>query len=264
MCIISDSIKKVANTKILVINSKDQTGQITVYENRVDTHSMSNAMILPVPHPDTVNFIDLSKYNHIFNQCERDFFDRETTLGIRKGTYSSTNTLSRDSELEVFDVGSYSVSLAKNVGDLERLNGMFNLTSGCKDFISRTYTSKIWGFVVCRLKQGDHTYHPLAYSHRLLNNNYFIPTMHYHDHGSLFGSSLHESDWDHDIYIYNGDTTGMKFAPLSTRRDPLERFKWSGKCSLDSTLLDFAPVKSGTKLNIEGDYKNGDIFIPVM
>ena len=62
MCLISTEIQQVSKTKILVAPNSDNTRQLVVYSNYVNNVSNSNAMVLPVPLPHTIKFIDLSKY----------------------------------------------------------------------------------------------------------------------------------------------------------------------------------------------------------
>lgn len=37
-----------------------------------------------------------------------------------------------------------------------------------------------FGFIICKLNSGKEKYHPLAYSHKIIDSKIFIPTKHYH------------------------------------------------------------------------------------
>ena len=41
--------------------------------NEVINNCKNNVMILPVPYPDTIEFIDLSNYTNIFEDCQKSF-----------------------------------------------------------------------------------------------------------------------------------------------------------------------------------------------
>jgi hypothetical protein len=85
--------------------------------------------------------------------------------------------------LAVFNVGSYSVSVANNLTDLHRVDtSVFN---NCSDVLRQHYTEPYWGFIICQLRDGNQKYHPFAYSHVMLNGTFFIPTRHYHPDNQL-------------------------------------------------------------------------------
>jgi hypothetical protein len=137
MCIISNPVETVSQTKILVAPSKDKTRQLTIYSNQVNNTSESNAMILPVPNPSSVKFVDLSAYKHIFTDVDRAFYKPQTR------SYESKIRLSfgtNSAKLQVFNVGSYKASLAMNFEDLKRVDdSVFKLSSGCCDLLKESY-----------------------------------------------------------------------------------------------------------------------------
>jgi hypothetical protein len=82
MCIISGPVISVNSTKILALPSNDGTRQLTVYRNAVATPE-SNAMCLPCPNPETIEFESVPK--DIFSQCSSSFGFR-MTRGARGGS----------------------------------------------------------------------------------------------------------------------------------------------------------------------------------
>lgn len=293
MCIIANEVKEVSHTKIMVATNAARTHQVTVYSNMVNSVTSENAMILPVPYPSSVRFADLSKYTTVFGDCQKDFFNARQTLS-RSMSYGVKSQNSNDS-LAIFDVGSYSVSLANNVADLDRINESFQITEECLQFMKSRYTAAFWGFIICKLKSGAHEYHPFGYSHALLNKIFFIPTLHYHVHNNssfpymgasdlsglaapwesdhmsahlgykksnparLPASGPSESgmsdDWGHDIYVYNGEPCEFGSCEMT----------WGGSCSVNSAKLQFplAPCKQAQQLKLHGVHPNRDIFIKV-
>ena len=66
MCIIINPIETIYNTKIIIsINNKLE--QLTIYSNCINNKDKINYMILPVPNPNTLEFIniDLSTLNNL-------------------------------------------------------------------------------------------------------------------------------------------------------------------------------------------------------
>lgn len=144
---ISNEILKVSKTKILVGLNYNKTKQIIIYSNFIDNLSESNAMILPVPLPETVEFINLSKYENLFEDCEKCFYNN--TRSTRKCDSSSNNIL------EIFNVGSYKVSLAKNLKEINNVNSnIFKLSKGLKKILEKYYYQEYWGFIICKLDEG--------------------------------------------------------------------------------------------------------------
>ncbi len=279
MCIISGPVKSVSDTQIFVGTNKDRTSQVTVYGNKVDNVSRGNAMILPVPFPSSLRLIDLSNYTDIFKDCALDFHDPTATLSYSRGIDGFSNS---KSVLPVFNVGSYSVSVAQNLSDLKRVDAsVFIMHKECFDILSQHYRESYWGFLICQLKNGNHKYHPMAYSHAILNNTFFIPTRHYHaetaphmvgpimgvntrggagfgfgDIGAIGGGGESHAggDWNHTIYVHNGLKSGYR-----------GKYEWSKTCHVNKLPLQFPLSKARhfERIDIEGQHENVDIWIPV-
>ncbi len=295
MCIINSEIESVSNTKILVGLSKDNKRQITVYSNMVDTPVSNNFMILPVPHPKSVQFINLSNYKTIFNDCDSCFFDEDDqTFG---DTFSYSNSYnSADRKLEVMNIGSYKVSLAMCLDDVKHVDkSVFELSLGCSELLEKTYKEKHWGFIICKLSKGNEEYHPFGYSHDILDKQVFIPCKHFHyEHKkfkhfnarnindlSMFSSSSYDAagnyksidatpmisnsesadDWEHDIYLYNIPNAESKLNGVKSSN----KEKWDGRnlLQLDKIKFNFDDLKVFDKLKIVGRHRNVDLFITV-
>ncbi len=277
MCIISNHVETVAKTKILVAVKPLTNRQLTVYSNYVDNNSENNAMILPVPYPNTVQFHDLSNYKNIFTDCDNCF---PKPKDIYKSTNLSTNSYGwNDSKpLKVFNVGSYQVSLANSLSDLKRVDtNVFKLSKGCDELLSQQYNNPIFGFIICKLSKGSEEYHPFGYSHNLPNNNQvFIPTKHYHEHNSnkrsfseIDNSPMFQNfmqpinvplitdDWDHEIYLYNVTSeSNPDFNNMS------QKSSWSGHNLIKKEKIDFdlGDLLRFEKHRIRGRQKNIDLI----
>ena len=269
MCIISQAVKEVEATKILVaINSKTQR-QFTVYSNRVDNDISTNAMILPVPNPKTVQFHDLSKHKNIFQDLDRVFKLPPSFMF----SYSlSMNNFVLQNSLEVFDVGSYQVSLATSLEDILRVNQqVFQLSQGCYSLLQSTYPSS-FGFIICKIKQANATYHPFAYSHQIIDaNQVFVPTKHYHEHSyasiddteyELNDGSSNQGEgesWSHTIYLYNCTSKNTTLATMS------EQCEWTKSNPLtfnyNDIAFEFGHCSMLEKHIIKGQKPNTDLMV---
>ncbi len=210
MCLISTEIQQVSKTKILVAPNSNKTRQLVVYSNYVNNVSESNAMVLPVPLPQTIQFINLSKYSNIFEDCAGCFYNPSRAKSL---SYSTNSFNSRDDQmpLEVFNVGSYQVSLAANLDQISRVDKrIFELSSGLKQTLEMFYYQPYWGFIICKLAKGPESYHPLAYSHDIIDGKVYIPTRHYHQ----------EAKWA-DL---NGWALGL---PVDPKYNPLNGSNWN-------------------------------------
>lgn len=181
MCLISTEIEFVSNTNILVAPNNNNTRQLIIYSNIVNNISgNSNAMVLPVPLPQTLEFINLSKYPEIFEDCAKCFYNTKMSDTYSLNFSNSFNTRD-DKPLQVFNVGSYKVSVAMNLEQIKRADKkIFNLSDELSQVLQMFYYQPYWGFIICKLNSGTETYHPLAYSHQIIDSKIYIPTRHYH------------------------------------------------------------------------------------
>lgn len=185
---ISNEIETVSKTNILVAPNDDNTRQLVVYSNYVNNLSETNAMVLPVPLPQTIDFIDLSQYSDLFEDCSKCFYNPARTM-YRSLNTNSYNTRD-DKPLKVFNVGSYKVSLAMNLKQLSNVDPkIFTLSSGLQKTLEMYYYQPYWGFIICKLNSGSELYHPFAYSHQIIDSKIYIPTRHYHQEVNWINSN---------------------------------------------------------------------------
>jgi hypothetical protein len=225
---ISNEIETVSNTKILVAPNHDKTRQLTVYSNYVSNVSESNAMVLPVPLAQTLQFIDLTNYSDLFEDCAKCFYNPHQAKSLNFST-NSLNTKD-DKPLQVFNVGSYKVSVALNLEQIGKVDSrVFKLSPGLDQVLKTFYYQPYWGFVICKLNSGPESYHPLAYSHQIIDSKIYIPTRHYHQ----------EVEWTDVNQWALGTHLDPKQNPLNTRswtedninQSPMFRTEHFGKTS---------------------------------
>lgn len=290
MCMISKEVETVNDTKIFCGLNTNKTKQFTVYANKVNNVSDNNAMVLPVPFPESVTFHDLSNYKKFFDDCDDCFYlPQPKSLGFRgvmSNSYSMNDSF-KSKTLEVFNVGSYKVSLAKSLQDLRRVNvNVFDLSSGLEEILKQNYANSHFGFIICKLVRGNESYHPFAYSHKIFNAKVFIPTKHYHDESNVFSNNNNQGiglfadaygwtnnrgnkrsydnsmadDWGHDIYLYNVDINSNQEA----KRMNTSKYLWDRENKIKFGKLDFDLDRNCNdfqKVQINGSNPNIDLIL---
>jgi hypothetical protein len=200
MCIFAQPIDDVSKTKIFVRSLDDGTRQLVVYENNVVYKDFgNNAMILPFPRDNKdgkdVLLLDLSEYEGNFFQDAYASFPQKDTEYYSSGfTFGSTEN---SNWLPVKRVGSYKVSVANSLYELDYMNPLFQLSSDVKKTLAKQY-SKNFGFVICMFNASLKA-HPIAYiSDTLPKGTMFVPTRHEHGDDK-------PAKFDHTVYISGCD-----------------------------------------------------------
>lgn len=181
MCIVVEEADVYA-TNIFVAPDTKKERQIVVYSNTVDTSFEKNLMVLAVPNPETVDFVDLSEYPEFFEDISKYFKRHEVRTRSVYKSYGSNGSESFDcDEPHVHEVGNFLASICKKISDLKKINSntFGKIGDDALEFITSKYSNTGHGFVVCKLKKGNNNYHPFAYTHKI-SSKLFVPTMHYH------------------------------------------------------------------------------------
>lgn len=241
MCIILKPAE-VHNTQILVAPNHNNTRQLVIYGNRVETKENHNAMILPVPHASTLKLHDISQYDKLFDDCSKCFSKDYDVDSYSNFSYSASNQRS----LPVIKYGSYDLSIVPKYQDFDQLDQMFNIKSNIVSKILKKYYQN-FGFLVCKLRtNSSDKYHPIAYSHQIYQTNImFVPTRHHHD----IKEETH-SDYDHEIYSIN-------------TKSLCGSYKWNYTFKLKTDLIpdfNFPTINTFNKLVIKEHTKNTDLY----
>lgn len=275
MCMISKEVEEVTDTKLFAGTNPSKTRQLTVYANTVDNVSKNNAMVLPVPFPNSVIFHDLSDYKDFFTDCSSCF---SSEYLYKSQSMSFTNNAN---SLHVYNVGSYKASIVPTIADFGRIDSsVFELSDGLKKTLQVHYSNPIFGFIVCKLDVGKEKYHPFAYSHTISNKMIFLPTRHYHvekpknnyflngnfvdlenlDHANYADYADYADDWSHEIYLYNTDVESNKKLISMSKSDKV----WNKKSKINYDKLTFdldTNCENFSKLVITGKNPNIDIVV---
>lgn len=252
MCIITGKVDSVHSTKIFTMPSKDKHRQLTVYSNSVSVPSKT-LMILPVPYANSIKFEDsVIHYSTLFTDISKSF--RRTQL------YSLSANRSAETNIKVYDVGSYNVSIANSIQDILNLDRTY--FANPQEIFDLLHDDYIYpfGFLVCTLKQGETQYKPLAYSHTLWKDQLFVPTRHYHPEdrqGNHLQSFTH--DWDHEIFSLAVPFTTDTHAPTDYMPLSQNHLDWN----IFSPEFQWGNDIPLRRLEIKGGYKNIDITFPL-
>ena len=243
MCILSHAAVSVAQTHLYVSPSANGTRQLTVYENAVNTPT-HNAMILPIPHPASVEFHNMSDHPEFFHHLERQF---------HRIVYPLRASIGGRSPLPVATVGSYRVTVVPTAADFSLIDSAeFSIPASVQAHLAARYGPHGYGFLVCRLKKGSHRYHPFAYSHAVQEPGHlFVPTYHLHD-----GRPSAFAYWEHTIYsplppLDSTDEDGAVFRPHETNLWAAipEAYRWAAA----------VPLSRWSKQDL---WENDDLYVP--
>lgn len=245
MCFIGQPINNISNTKIIVIVNNSE--QITIYSNCINNIYDDNVMIIPVPNPETVSFIDLDSINSLILEDIVDTSDNENYI-----------------------IDHYYTKIYNNIDDVLRANDKdFILSTECiKELInysgSTVKSNKLWGFIVCKLNKGNIKYMPLAYKHKMITNHSYIPTRCFYKFESLYNyfyeyiPLFNYYYWNHEICLINTKGTVL-LNSISTDR----AFK-TLKLPINLSFNNILNLKNNINIEkyiIKGKQLNIDFFI---
>ena len=153
-----------------IFASRIGSRQVLVYSAKVETPDR-NAMMLPVPVAAggaPIELIDLSAYPRFFEDLTSYFIAPPPAFG------------GPQARLEVFQVGSFEVSIVPTLGDMSRLDERFNLSPTLRATLAERYADH--AFVVYQFAPGKQLLHPFGFSFESrYARHLFYPTVHVHD-----------------------------------------------------------------------------------
>ena len=194
MCCFSQPVKSVSATNIFA-RAGEGARQYLVYSMAIKA-MQDLAMILPLPvetgaGEHAVEFIELKDYPEFFAELKSGFpepRDKGHWQLFQSGAISASRT-----KLEVVEVGDFEASFVPTIKDFARLDERFRLPMGVWDKLPAYQT---YGFAVFKLKPGELTIHPMAFSFpRRDAKTLFFPTVHIHD-----GKVHSRAGFDHALY----------------------------------------------------------------
>lgn len=259
MCILSATVDSVAATKLFTCPLQDGKRQFVVYSNTVDTPIENNTMVLPVPNPDSVEFFNMSHYKTFWDNLKSSFRSRQDEPHMRSLLYASRSASPSES-LPVFAVGSYAVSIVPTTDDFTRLNPHeFTIDSALPSLLALKYSGE-FGYLVCKLRKGNHGYHPFAYMHDIHPNRLlFLPTYHLHPDGSYLHAE-EKGDWDHVIYSVGTDLHQVNIL-IDTSSSDYYFSGWDINWEKLPSEIRWAKKCYGQRIAVTGRKVNKDIWL---
>lgn len=260
MCMIIGETDDILNTNIIVskiinkINKKEY--QRTVYSNKVYSKKPV-AMVLPYKNKNvTPLIIETNKDdNHIFESIENCFSTSRTRISFMSDNDNDNDNVNF---LKIFRSGNYRYSLVNSIDDLKKIdNGIFKIKEDLH-FLLNDYINLNFGFIVCIIdKNVDYTL--FSYISDLVNNEFFIPTKHYHENNLKLDTISH--DWHNEIYII-GANDKDKHEDKDYTKGILDLDLKNFKYSISEYLEDSVCKKENLlKITKYGSFSNMDIVI---
>jgi hypothetical protein len=194
MCCFSRQVISVSSTNIFA-RAADHDRQLLVYGMTISAKD-DLAMILPLPirtpaGERDVEFIDLKGYPGFFTDLERGF--PSGGGGGGGPVAASASAATRTDKLAVVAVGNFEASFVPTLKDFFRLDERFRLPPNTWEKLP---DYKTYGFAVFKLKPGERTIHPMAFSFpRRDPATLFFPTVHIHD-----GKVHPKAAFDHALF----------------------------------------------------------------
>ena len=193
MCCFSQPVISVSATNIFARAGQDGR-QFVAYSMTLNAEK-ELAMVLPLPvkasaEESDVHFIDLSGYPDFFADLQRGF-----PVPASGSSFGCSRSVSARfaGPLKVLSVGNFEASYVPTMKDFSRLDERFRIADGVWRKLPQYHD---YGFAVFKLKYGELTVHPMAFSFpRRDSRNLFFPTVHIHD-----GEVHPEAEFDHVLY----------------------------------------------------------------
>ncbi|MEI6533755.1 MAG: hypothetical protein WCN98_00330 [Verrucomicrobiaceae bacterium] len=207
------------------------------------------AMVLPLPvaagnGEDAVKFFNLEKYPKLFDDLEKGF--------PRPEAAGKSNALgvvpSKSAPLTVVSVGAFDASYVPSIADFSRLDARFALPPQVWDKLPGY---KAFGFAVFKLKAGNTTVHPMAFTFpSAMPEKIFFPTVHIHD-----GEVHKEAGFDHTLYAQTHD-----------EQKSIRNWEESPGVAMQFTKVEKAhdmirPNQHVYRRNMIGNFKNEDVLL---
>jgi hypothetical protein len=190
----------VRKTRIYVSPSSTYPGkQLTVYKTEVDTMFEDGFMILPIPYPETLRIHspghphppNTFPYLHFLDRVEFAFDDRER----RYPRIIDPNEVTSYQRFDVID----------SIDELREWNERESILPGTvMNQLAEIYHQPYWGCLLCALRQGSFVYEPICYTHRMISDELFLPSLIYQPRRMNDLTIPQETDRYDDRYFMNG------------------------------------------------------------
>ena len=210
----------VRKTRIYVSPSSNYPGQqLTVYKTEVDTMFEDGFMILPIPYPETLRIHspghphppNTFPYLRFLDRVEFAFDDREH----RYPRIIDPNEVTSYQRFDVID----------SIDELREWNERESILPGTvMNQLAEIYHQPYWGFLLCALRQGSFVYEPICYTHRMISDELFLPSLIYQPRTMNDLMIPQETDRYDDRYFMNGcyysEHMGYHLSEVNTSRIP--------------------------------------------
>jgi len=242
----------VRKTRIYVSPSSIYPGQqVTVYKTEISTMYGHGYMILPVPYPDTLRFHYPSyPSNNTFPYLT--FLDQvELAFDTREHRYPRI--------IDPTEVTSYKrIDIIDSIDDLCEWNERESiLPEPAMSQLAEKYNQPYWGFLLCSLRQGSFVYEPICYTHQMISDKLFIPSLIYQPRRINDVRIPRESDQYDDRYFMNGTyySESMRYLLSEVNTSRISSIPWE---ILPQKYRKY--LQHFLSVSRHGEHWNGDAF----
>lgn len=179
------------NTEVFVAPDITHKRQLNVVSHTIYCKDDHTLLIVPVPNPNTIRFINLTKYPEIFSDLEHPF---DPDYPYIQETWDENVT-------KEYTMGTYKPKMCKSIDDLLSLNQLEfgDIPKTLIDSLKRNYPT--CGYIVLKLTPGLIRYYPIGYVHNLASKNQlFIPLK---NHKRVTVYSYNTSSKHNNCKLYN-------------------------------------------------------------
>lgn len=204
---ITEKVQLVGKTNLFCILNEDGNTQLTIYKNSVDIDTNAH-MIIPVPNPESFQFVPIKNYMDFFADCQ-DCFEFDGEIEVLENM-----KLKEEKPVNLIPRMKHSSYAPRFIGSIKELESLYIRHDLFKE-IEEHYSSG-YGFIICKIHAGAHEYAPIAWMNRVQKKGeLFIPTRCRRTYvTSSKASDIPDIikkyvDWDHVIFTIftNFDTT---------------------------------------------------------
>jgi hypothetical protein len=190
----------VRKTRIYVSpSSTSHREQLTLYKTEVTTQFDDGFLILPVPYPNTVRIHRPHTPFPPYEVPYLDFFNRvESAFDDRDRRNPRPMTPPRVTSYRQIDI-LRSIDELREFNDREAI-----LHESVIDQLAEIYSHHYWGFLLCSLRTGSYLYEPICYTHQMISDHLFVPSLIYQPQRFNDVRIPEESDQFDDRYFMNG------------------------------------------------------------
>lgn len=246
----------ISKSSIFVASNSANSRQMIIF-SQLDANETK---IIPVPNPHSVQFHNMTKMPDFFENVSDSFL-----VQWSKNKHKLKKQKKWKHQVHAFNIGGYNVSVISRLSDLFQIKK--DLDKNTENVLNECYQGSNWGFIVFQpMNPMPQEYNCFAYSHDIVNNQFFIPTkllLGGKEKRNYFQKILdsltlnhNNKEWSLDIYLFNCGESNLLSEFSSDWK-----YLFTDRIHFDRNAIDFdlSQCNSFYKYTIQGMYPDMDI-----